>query len=531
MGRVPARITIKCNNLAMLPTSEVSALVAIENATTRRLVVSLLRESGYGVLAETKDPDHTLLHLRRGEMAKFNIIICDRLGGTGHVSVLKSVRWSEGVIPQSLPVIGVDGQWTADELIAARDAGISATLTLPLTKRSLQMAVSTAIGKQKSFIAAPTFRGPDRRAAVISGYKGPFRRADDALTRRLPGSPVITQSQAAGEKKDPPHEAKPPAAAREHGKAEIEWSMAIATGRDDIDEQHKKIIELLKDLGRPSEKNDDDKIIDSVVLELNSYVKMHFSHEEQLMDTFDYDERDNHKQIHAGFIKKLDSFNIDDLRSAGRRERLFFIVYNWLVSHIVTIDRVMIAKMTGEYDDSVGADTIRKQTGVVIGDAFDLASQIMNIQMMAGRTSSSSKRTAYINDISSSTERLINLMELADSRVQVCGCSTFQLRRLGEIRSALATSADSLAEVAARRVITFCRDILSGKQGIPLGVGDVLHRHLGRVSSLAAVIGGADAMSASARGAAAEASELAGKVFEMGAGSVASLRSFESEGP
>ncbi|WP_173981916.1 hemerythrin family protein, partial [Magnetospirillum sp. SS-4] len=133
--------------------------------------------------------------------------------------------------------------------------------------------------------------------------------------------------------------------------------------------------ELLKDLGRPSEKNDDNKIIDSVVSELNAYVKMHFSHEEQLMDTFDYDERDKHKQIHAGFIKKLNSFNIDDLRSAGRRERLFFIVYNWLVSHIVSIDRVMIAKMTGEYDDSVGADTIRKQTGVVIGDAFDLASQ------------------------------------------------------------------------------------------------------------------------------------------------------------
>ena len=89
--------------MATLSASEVHALVAIENVTTRRLVVGLFRESGFNVLEEAKDADYALLYLRRGGTVKLNIIICDRLGSAGHEAILKFVRWNEGGLNPALP--------------------------------------------------------------------------------------------------------------------------------------------------------------------------------------------------------------------------------------------------------------------------------------------------------------------------------------------------------------------------------------------------------------------------------------------
>lgn len=510
---------------------DVNALVAIENTATRRLIVSVMRECGFVVQDKTKDISHTMLHLEHGNASNINIILCDKLGGVGHLTVLKHVRWGEGQPPQSLPVIALDNQWTADELIAARDAGISTSLTLPITRHSLQMAITAAMTTQKAFISSPSFHGPDRRSAIMKGYKGPFRRADDALTRRQEGSPVIAPSadQRQVKLRDKPREAMAPSSSVDM-KAEIGWSTAIATGRDDIDDQHRKIIDFLKILGATSSAEYESKAVDDVLDGLSDYVKMHFKHEESLMDSFDYDERDRHKRIHAGFVEKLDGINRGELHNSGGSEKLFFLIYNWLVKHIVSIDRIMIAKMNGEYDDGIGSETVHKQTGIVIENAYELAARIMNVNLQTSSTSDDRHKKSIIHDVSKSTERLINLMELADSRVQVSGCSNFQLKLLGEIRHALTKSADSLAETAAKKVIRFCGDILSGKQGIPLGIGDVLRRQMGRVASLAAVIGGLDAMSSTAKSAAIEANEVAGKILEMELGSAASLQDFDIAG-
>jgi hemerythrin-like metal-binding protein len=507
---------------------DVNALVAIGNAATRRLIVSVMHECGFAVQEKTKDISHTMLHLEHRNASNINIILCDKLGGTGHLEILKHVRWGEGQPPQSLPVIALDSQWTAEELIAARDAGISASLTLPLTRHSLQMAITAAMTTQKAFISSPGFHGPDRRSAIMKGYKGPFRRADDTLTRRQEGSPVIAPSADHRKVKlrNKPREAMPPSSSVDM-KAEIGWSAAIATGRDDIDDQHRKIIDFLKILGTTSSAEYESKAVDDVFDGLLDYVKMHFNHEESLMDSFDYDERDKHKRIHASFVEKLVGINRDDLHSNGGSEKLFFLIYNWLVTHIVSIDRIMIAKMNGEYDDGIGGETVHKQTGIVIENAYELAARIMNVNLQTSSTVDKRHKKSIMRDVSKSTERLINLMELADSRVQVSGCSNFQLKRLGEIRHALTKSADSLAETAAIKIIKFCTDILHGKEGIPLGIGDVLRRQMSRVASLAAVIGGLDAMSSTAKSAAIEANELARKIFEIELGSAASLRDFE----
>jgi hypothetical protein len=131
------------------------------------------------------------------------------------------------------------------------------------------------------------------------------------------------------------------------------------------------------------------------------------------MDSFDYDEKDKHKRIHAGFVEKLDGINRDELHNGGGSEKLFFLIYNWLVTHIVSIDRIMIAKMNGEYDDGIGSETVHKQTGIVIENAYELAAKIMNINLQTSAVADRKRKSALLYDISKSTERLINLIPSA----------------------------------------------------------------------------------------------------------------------
>jgi hemerythrin-like metal-binding protein len=368
------------------------------------------------------------------------------------------------------------------------------------------MAIQSAMAKQKTFIISSSFRGPDRRAAKISNYKGPFRRSDDTLAPRQSGAIVKSQSAINGimDCDNSPKTVNLPK------NTDIVWSANISTGRADIDDEHKKIIEFLKLLGSASSDEYEKLAVSEVIDGLKEYVKIHFAHEELLMDSFEYDEIENHKKIHAEFIKKLDKLDINSLRKEGGGERLFVLIYNWLVSHIIGIDRVMIAKMKGVYDDGMAIDTVQRQTNVVIGNAYQLAMAIVS-----SHNNSSSSYMRNMENISKLTVRLVNLMELAEIRVRTSGCSDFQLKRLGEIQTSLIKTAESLTQYAAEQISARCTNILMGGNCIPLGLGEVLGHQIGRLFKLAWVAGGVDSLGSSAKAAINNATKLSDEVLAL----------------
>ena len=74
--------------MALASSSPINVLVAIGNATIRRQIVNLLRESGNVVISEAEDEAHALLNLRHG-MSRTALVICDELGGSGHLDIWK----------------------------------------------------------------------------------------------------------------------------------------------------------------------------------------------------------------------------------------------------------------------------------------------------------------------------------------------------------------------------------------------------------------------------------------------------------
>ncbi len=282
-----------------------------------------------------------------------------------------------------------------------------------------------------------------------------------------------------------------------------------------IDSQHRGIIEIMNDLNGVAVGNDGEMAaVEKAFAALKDYVRIHFSHEERLMDSFDYDDRTRHKELHAAFVAKIETISVDRISAADARRKLLVAVYDWLMSHITGIDRIMIAKLNGEYG-MVGNDPKETQTTIVIDNAHKI---VRNVQKMSVRLSGIAEgppKTSLRRHIAEAMERFINLMGLATTRVETVGCNSYHLRRLGDVRAALNTNADSMAEDAARNLIDYGNTILSGNRGIPLGIGAILSKKRTRMQSLVQIAGGLEAMRRTTRDAVEEAMRVVDAVLAL----------------
>jgi len=80
---------------------------------------------------------------------------------------------------------------------------------------------------------------------------------------------------------------------------EIEWDDSLSVGMDLIDEQHKMLIEKLKDLSDDLRKgHEQDKILKTLGFMID-YTDFHFTAEEKVMAENDYPELEDQQQQHA----------------------------------------------------------------------------------------------------------------------------------------------------------------------------------------------------------------------------------------
>ena len=104
----------------------INVLTVIGKAAFRHRIPVLLRDIGIANITETESVDHAILQLRHARTAH-SLVVCDKLGCAGYLPLLRFIRWEKTSIPPSLPVICVAEEWGDDEVITARDAGVTAT--------------------------------------------------------------------------------------------------------------------------------------------------------------------------------------------------------------------------------------------------------------------------------------------------------------------------------------------------------------------------------------------------------------------
>jgi hemerythrin-like metal-binding protein len=111
-----------------------------------------------------------------------------------------------------------------------------------------------------------------------------------------------------------------------------EYSLDIAQ----VDNEHFKLIQMMKKLEMADTRRDRVKIVKSVIGEIEEYCNIHFGNEEDLMRRAGYPHLDAHHQAHVQFKKKVLDLK---LFAAFNAAEIHQILLEWLVEHILKTDR------------------------------------------------------------------------------------------------------------------------------------------------------------------------------------------------
>ena len=122
--------------------------------------------------------------------------------------------------------------------------------------------------------------------------------------------------------------------------ASLVWSESLSVGIKSIDDQHKRLIDLINSLEAAKNANNSGDALVKVVDGLLEYTKTHFTYEEQLFAKHGYAETAAHKSEHENFVKRaLDAR--ESVRKGGAlvAGSLVGFLNLWLISHIKGTDK------------------------------------------------------------------------------------------------------------------------------------------------------------------------------------------------
>lgn len=122
----------------------------------------------------------------------------------------------------------------------------------------------------------------------------------------------------------------------------IAWSDALSVGVNEIDNQHKTLVEMVNQLsegihggwGKEARKEVIDKLID--------YTRVHFATEESLMSIAKYPSYSAHKKKHEDLIEMVKEYvkKYEQDPDSSSYELLYFLK-RWLTEHIMRDDKTL----------------------------------------------------------------------------------------------------------------------------------------------------------------------------------------------
>lgn len=117
------------------------------------------------------------------------------------------------------------------------------------------------------------------------------------------------------------------------------WDKTLSVEVDEIDEDHRRLVELFNLLNHSVEEGEATDYIEAVLEELISCTVWHFRHEERLMLKYGYDGLAEHKEEHTELIESARALQQRFLREGKTVsiEDLQFLEH-WLTGHILAAD-------------------------------------------------------------------------------------------------------------------------------------------------------------------------------------------------
>jgi len=152
-------------------------LIVDPNAPGAKMVGELMRSIGS---AQVWVADSTERGLRLAQTYDPHIIFVEKSGDDMNgLDFTRKLRRSN-LASRYAPVIMVTSQATAGGILAARDAGVHEFLRKPFTMKDLLRRLEAVTLRQRDWVEAVDYVGPDRRRFNSGDYTGALKRRSDA---------------------------------------------------------------------------------------------------------------------------------------------------------------------------------------------------------------------------------------------------------------------------------------------------------------------------------------------------------------
>jgi hemerythrin-like metal-binding protein len=119
---------------------------------------------------------------------------------------------------------------------------------------------------------------------------------------------------------------------------ELVWDQVLSVGNDEIDQDHKLLVNLFNLLGRSVAERSEKRYVSAVLEELINCTAWHFSHEERLMLESDYHEFEDHRNQHRELMDSVRDLQQDYENQGRLEEKEFEFLERWLTEHILVDD-------------------------------------------------------------------------------------------------------------------------------------------------------------------------------------------------
>lgn len=120
----------------------------------------------------------------------------------------------------------------------------------------------------------------------------------------------------------------------------MKWDNSFMIHVPEVDQQHKRLLELVNQLHAAMKLRKDDKELGDILNGLSEYTATHFSYEEKIMQQAGYRDLSSHQELHKGLIVQLSEFKAKfESGDAMISMELMDFLKDWLTNHIKGTDK------------------------------------------------------------------------------------------------------------------------------------------------------------------------------------------------
>jgi len=121
----------------------------------------------------------------------------------------------------------------------------------------------------------------------------------------------------------------------------IEWTAQLSVGIDSIDEQHKKLINMINALNDAMLTDSSNELLGKIFTGLAAYTQKHFTYEEDMFAEYGYSNSKEHKRQHDELITQVLELKerfIENPQGTISADLMLFLK-RWLTNHIMRTDK------------------------------------------------------------------------------------------------------------------------------------------------------------------------------------------------